>query len=372
VTRWARTTWLERVLTDGSYNRLPGRVITMGPLLETKLHVPRPGRALIARPRLSEALSRGAESGLTLVSAPAGFGETTLLARWLAGAPRDGRSVAWLALDQRDNDPTLFWTYLVAALNTAAPGVGATALSLLRPPRPPIDTVLTTLLNDLDALPDDVVLVLDDYHVIDARLAGRDGVPAGAPRTSTVRWDSRSPHRTSPHWRAAPKGGSPHSWGRRSRCRGGTTSRRSSPASPGTTGTSSTTSSRRSSRASPNPSGRFLLRSSILSRLSGPLCDAVTGQGGGKARLVALERANLFLVPLDDRRLWYRYHLLAGVLQAHLQDEEPDIVPDGPAGPDECPGGRPPSSTTFPRLCASASTRPPRPERHVLSVTAPS
>ena len=90
-----------------------------GPLLETKLHVPRWQRGLVARPRLSERLSRGAESALTLVSAPAGFGKTTLLAEWLAAAPADGRSVAWLSLDQRDNDPALFWTYLVAALKTA-------------------------------------------------------------------------------------------------------------------------------------------------------------------------------------------------------------------------------------------------------------
>ena len=93
-----------------------------GPLLETKLHVPRWRRGLVARPRLSERLSRGAESALTLVSAPAGFGKTTLLAEWLAVAAADGRSVAWLSLDQRDNDPASFWTYLVAALNTGVPG----------------------------------------------------------------------------------------------------------------------------------------------------------------------------------------------------------------------------------------------------------
>ena len=140
-----------------------------GPLLETKLHVPRRRRGLVARPRLSERLSRGAESALTLVSAPAGFGKTTLLAEWLAAAPADGRSAAWLSLDQRDNDPALFWTYLVAALQTAAPGVGAGALSLLQSPQTPIEAVLATLLNDLSAIPNDVVLVLDDYHVIDAR-----------------------------------------------------------------------------------------------------------------------------------------------------------------------------------------------------------
>src|SRR5260370_20759028 len=90
-----------------------------GPLLETKLHIPRWRRGLVARPRLSERLSRGAESALTLVSAPAGFGKTTLLAEWLAAAPADGWSVAWLSLDPRDNDPLLFLTYLVAALTTA-------------------------------------------------------------------------------------------------------------------------------------------------------------------------------------------------------------------------------------------------------------
>src|ERR1700722_3384416 len=108
-----------------------------GPLLETKLHVPRSRRSLVARPRLSERMSRGAESALTLVSAPAGFGKTTLLAERLAAAINDKRAVGWLSLDQRDNDPALFWTYLVAALNTAAPAVGAGALALLQLPHPP-------------------------------------------------------------------------------------------------------------------------------------------------------------------------------------------------------------------------------------------
>jgi LuxR family transcriptional regulator, maltose regulon positive regulatory protein len=135
-----------------------------GPLLETKLHVPRWRRGLVARPRLSERLSRGAESVLTLVSAPAGFGKTTLLAEWLAAAPADERSVAWLSLDQRDNDPAVFWTYLVAALKTGATGVDASALSLLQPPEPPGEAGLITLLNDLDAVSNDVVLVLDDYR----------------------------------------------------------------------------------------------------------------------------------------------------------------------------------------------------------------
>src|SRR5205814_9896076 len=125
-----------------------------GPLLETKLHVPRWRRSLVARPRLSERLSRGAESALTLVSAPAGFGKTTLLAEWLAVAAAGGRSVAWLSLDRRDNDPALFWTYLVAALNAGVPGEGAGAL-LQPPPQPPNEAGLVALLNDLDAISND-------------------------------------------------------------------------------------------------------------------------------------------------------------------------------------------------------------------------
>ena len=140
-----------------------------GPLLQTKLHVPRRRQGLVARPRLIDRLSRGAESALTLVSAPAGFGKTSLVADWLAAAGADGRCVAWLSLDQRDNDPVLFWTYLLAALKTAVPGLGRSALPLLESPQPPMEVFLATLLNDLNAISNDVVLVLDDYHVIDAR-----------------------------------------------------------------------------------------------------------------------------------------------------------------------------------------------------------
>ena len=122
-------------------------------LLDTKLYLPRSPRGLVPRPRLRERLDRGATSTLMLVSAPAGFGKTTLLAEWLAAgpaAPTDERSAAWLSLDQGDNDPVAFWTYLIAALRTVAPGVGASALALLQETQPaPIETVLTTLLNDL-------------------------------------------------------------------------------------------------------------------------------------------------------------------------------------------------------------------------------
>ena len=148
-------------------------------LLETKFYVPRPRRGLVPRPRLSERLDRGTASKLMLVSAPAGFGKTTLLTEWLAAgpaAPADERLAAWLSLDRGDNDPASFWAYVIAALRTVASGVGESALALLRAPQPPpVEAVLTALLNDLAAIAADVVLVLDDYHVIDAP-AVQDGM----------------------------------------------------------------------------------------------------------------------------------------------------------------------------------------------------
>ncbi|MBO0788142.1 MAG: helix-turn-helix transcriptional regulator, partial [Actinobacteria bacterium] len=124
-------------------------------LLETKLYVPRSPRGLVLRPRLSERLDRGTASKLVLVSAPAGFGKTTLLAEWLAepagpAGPAGDRLAAWVSLDRSDNDPAAFWAYVIAAVRTVAPGAGENALALLAAPQPPpIETVLTTLLNEL-------------------------------------------------------------------------------------------------------------------------------------------------------------------------------------------------------------------------------
>src|ERR1700687_3416360 len=120
------------------------------PLLETKLYVPRGHRSRVPRPRLTARLNAGAQSKLTLVSAPAGFGKTTLLAEWLSAAPADERSTAWLSLDQTDNRPASFWTYLITAVQKAEPRIGASAISLLQSPQPPpIEAVLPTLLNEL-------------------------------------------------------------------------------------------------------------------------------------------------------------------------------------------------------------------------------
>src|SRR4051794_13768061 len=140
---------------------------TVSPLLETKLYVPRRRRGLVARPRLIERLNRGAESTLTLVSAPAGFGKTTLLTEWL---DLSNYPVAWVSLDQADNHAIPFWSYVIAALQTVEPHVGASSVALLQSPRPaPIAAILTLLLNELSAASNEVVLVLDDYHVIEAR-----------------------------------------------------------------------------------------------------------------------------------------------------------------------------------------------------------
>ena len=344
-----------------------------GPLLETKLHVPRWRRDLVARPRLSERLSRGAESALTLVSAPAGFGKTTLLTEWLTVAAAGGRSVAWLSLDQRDNDPALFWTYLVAALNTGAPGVGAGALALLQPPQPPNEAGLVTLLNDLDAISNDVVLVLDDYHVIEARdvqdgmafllehlppqihlvIASRTDPPLplarlrGRGELAEIRAaDLRfTPGEAAAYLNdvmglaltaadVAALEGRTEGWIAALQLAALSMQGREDIAAfiDGFAGDDRYIVdflAEEVLQRQPEHVQHFLLQTSILDRLSGPLCDAVTGQDGGKAKLTALERGNLFLVPLDDRRRWYRYHqLFADVLHARLLDEQPDDVPE--------------------------------------------
>ena len=125
--------------------------------------------SLVPRSRLSERLEEGTERKLTLVSAPAGFGKTTLLSVWASDLP-SSRSVAWLSLDAADNDPARFWRYFVTAVDRLQPGSGETALALLGSPQAPrVEAILTTLLNELADLEADAVLVLDDYHLIESR-----------------------------------------------------------------------------------------------------------------------------------------------------------------------------------------------------------
>ncbi len=138
-------------------------------ILATKLYIRPPLPKIVLRPRLIERLNEGLSSGrkLTLVSAPAGFGKTTLVSEWVAVCERP---VAWLSLDEGDNDPACFLAYLVAALQTVAPKIGAGVLRTLQSPQPPsIESILTALLNEITTIPDNFGLVLDDYHVIDSK-----------------------------------------------------------------------------------------------------------------------------------------------------------------------------------------------------------
>ena len=355
----------------------PGESLVPAPLLETKLYVSRSRRGLVPRPRLSERLDRGIASKLMLVSAPAGFGKTTLLTEWLAAgpaAPADERLAAWLSLDRGDNDPASFWTYVIAALRTVASGVGESALALMQAPQPPpIETVLTVLLNDLRATAGDIVLVLDDYHVIDARdvqdgmaflldhlppqlhvvIAGRadPALPLARLRGRGELVEIRAAElRFTPDEAAAYLNemmglqltardvaaleGRTEGWIAALQLAALSMQGRDDIAGfiAGFAGDDRYVVDYLAEEVLQRQSERvqvFLLQTSILGRLSGPLCDAVTGQSGSKAMLEALDRGNLFLVPLDDRRRWYRYHqLFADVLHARLLDEQPGQVPD--------------------------------------------
>jgi LuxR family maltose regulon positive regulatory protein len=345
-----------------------------GPLLETKLYVPRLRPGLVARPRLIARMNRGAESKLTLISAPAGFGKTTLLTKWLPAARVAEKSVAWLSLDPSDNRASTFWTYLVAALQTVAPGVGAHALSLLqRPQPPPIETVLATLLNELTAVPSDVALVLDDYHVVvahdinDGMAFLLEHMPPQIHLVITTRADPALPlarlraRGELVEIRAADLRFTPdeaaaylnevmglglaasdvaaleertEGWIAALQLAALSMQGRDDVAGfiAGFAGDDRYIVDylvEEVLHRQPEHVRSFLLETSILARMTGPLCDAVTGQDGGKVALEALDRGNLFLVPLDDRRRWYRYHhLFADVLRARLLDERPGQVPE--------------------------------------------
>ena len=353
-----------------------GKTLAVSPLLETKLYVPKWRPGLVSRPRLIERLDQGIERKLTLVSAPAGFGKTTVLAEWLAATPASERPAAWVSLDQSDNDPALFWAYFIAALQTVQSGVGESALSLLRSPQPPpIEVLLGTLLNEITTIPHDFALILDDYHVIDAQ-----------PVHSAINFllDHLPPQM---HLIIAARADPPLPLGRL-RGRGELTELRASDlrftpdeasaflndlmgldlsaqdvetleartegwiaglqlAALSMQGREDVPGFIRAFagddrhivdylveevlQRQPERVRSFLLQTSILDRLCGPLCEAVTGEEDGKGLLEALERANLFVVPLDDKRHWYRYHhLFADVLQAHSMEEQPDQVPRRP------------------------------------------
>jgi LuxR family maltose regulon positive regulatory protein len=319
--------------------------------------------SLVPRPRLSERIEEGTERKLTLVSAPAGFGKTTLLSVWTSELS-SGRSVAWLSLDAADNDPARFWRYFVTAVDQLQPGSGETALALLGSPQaPPIEAVLTTLLNELADLDADVVFVLDDYHLIESRAIHEaltfliEHLPARMHLIISTRADAPLPlarlraRGESNELRAADLRFTPEEAATfldqvmglklsaedigelETRTEGwiaglqtAALAMRDRADVPGFI--EAFTGSHRyildylvEEVLDQQPEGvrSFLLETSVLGRMCGPLGDAVTGRPDGQATLERLEHANLFVVALDDERRWYRYHhLFADVLHEHL------------------------------------------------------
>jgi LuxR family maltose regulon positive regulatory protein len=341
------------------------------PILATKLYMPAPRARVVPRPRLIERLDAGLDGRLTLISAAAGFGKTTLISAWVAGC---GLPAAWLSLDEGDSDPARFLAYLIAALQMVAPSVGQGALAALHASQPPpAEAILTGVLNDLAALPDRLMLVLDDYHTVDAPAVDQavafllQNLPPHLHLVIATREDPALPLA-------------------RLRARGQLTELRAADLR-FTAGEAAEFLNRtigldlsaddvtaleartegwiaglqlaalslqgRPDKASfiesftgthhfmmdylleevlqqqPAEIQAFLLGTSLLDRLCGPLCEAVllAPPGSGQALLETLERANLFLVPLDDERRWYRYHrLFADLLRQRLQLSTADVA----------------------------------------------
>ncbi|MGZ4452657.1 MAG: LuxR C-terminal-related transcriptional regulator [Nocardioides sp.] len=338
-------------------------------LLESKHRVPGRRPNAVARPRLDERLNSALCSRLTVLSAPAGFGKTTLLTKWLATFGPGAPTVAWVSLDERDNDAALFWTYVVTAIGRAVQDVGGAALGLLDASPPATEAALAALLNDLGGLKWDLLLVLDDYHLVGAAdvhegmtfllthqppqlhvvLATRTDPPLPLARMrargqlSEVRAaDLRFTVEESAAYLNDGMGfrlsqgdvtsldGRTEGWIAALQLAALSMQGRSDVSAfiAGFAGDDRYVVDYLGEEVlarQPPDVREFLLQTSILERLTGPLCDAVTGRPGGKATLVALERANMFVVPLDDKRQWYRYHhLFADVLRAHLYDEQPE------------------------------------------------
>src|SRR6516165_3633467 len=337
-------------------------------LLATKLHVPRPQPGFVPRRRLVEALGEGLARGRVLVCAPAGSGKTALLGEWARGG---GRPVAWLGLDGGDSDPARFWRYAVAALDRARPGLAG---RVGPPPARSFEGLVTALVNELaaDPGPEEVLLVLDDYHLVDSGPVHEsvafllENLPPGLAVVVSGRADPPLPLA-------------------RLRARGQLAELRAADlrftgeeaaallgeaAGPGLPGPAVAALVARTEGwaaglqlaglslrghadaagfvaafsgshrfvldyladevldGQPGPVRAFLLETSVLERLTGELCDAVTGCVGGHATLEQIERAGLFLVPLDEVRGWWRYHhLFADLLRARLQAEQSARVP---------------------------------------------
>jgi LuxR family maltose regulon positive regulatory protein len=386
--------------------------LAVSPLLRTKLFSPPARPNTVARPRLIARVQSGLMGKLLLLAAPAGFGKTTLLVQGLAAwrvsiatsndlqAPSrtsQAQPVAWVSVDRADNDPLRFWRYVSTALDTIQPGCGATALSLLATPEPPIETVLTALLNDLSVVPLDTALVLDDYHLIDtgpihqAMTFLLDHLP---PQLHVIIATRTDPPLPLTRLRARHDVTELRATDLRFTLGEATSFLRETMALPlvdedivaleartegwiaglqlaalalrdRTDRSGFVQAFRGSNRFVVDYLGdevldqlpahllSFLLQTAILDRMCGSLCDAILGLSADDRRpttssisspvvgdqssavdaysqliLEQLERANLFVVPLDDERHWYRYHpLFAEVLRQRLQSgAEPATV----------------------------------------------
>lgn len=338
-------------------------------LLVTKLHLPAPPARLVARPRLVDQLTAGLARRLTLVCAPAGFGKTSVLAEWSQQrAPR----VGWVSLDPGDNDPVRFWRYVVAALDLGRPGLAARVAPLLGVPgQASFDGLVTTVVNEVAAEPDELLLVLDDYHVIETQpvhqsvsflvehappglhvaLASRADPPLPLARlrargelTEVRATDLRFTAEEAAALLGQAVGSHLHDAAvatLATRTKGwavglqlAALSLRDQADVAGFVETFSGSNryvldylTEEVLERQPEPVRGFLLETSVLERLSGPLCDAVTNRTDSQVMLETIERANLFLVPLDEVRGWWRLHaLFADLLRARLRRQRPERV----------------------------------------------
>lgn len=340
-------------------------------LLTTKLFLPRPPPGFVPRPRLVQSLDEGLAREVVLVCAPAGFGKTALLSDW----SRQGqRPVAWLSLDAADNDPVRFWRHAAAALDRVTPGIAERVYPLLARPSPTsFDGFVAALINELVDNADPAVLVLDDYHLIEAEavhasmlfliehlprelrliLASRADPPLPLARlrgrgklaelrTEVLRF-------TAAEAAALLRAAAGHDladdavvalaartegWAAGLQLaalslRGQSDAKRIVATFSGSHRYVLDYLTTEVLERQPEPVRSFVLETSVLDRLCGELCDAVTGRADGQSMLEIIERANLFLIPLDEVRGWWRYHhLFADLLRTRLQMQQPHRVPE--------------------------------------------
>jgi LuxR family transcriptional regulator, maltose regulon positive regulatory protein len=337
-------------------------------LLATKFTLPRSREVLLARSRLTQLLDEGVARPVTLVCTPAGFGKSTLLGEW---ANQASQSVAWLSLDPADSGPVRFWRYVIRAVDRVSVGLGERVGPSLVAPLLSSQAVVTTLINELQSLDNEIVLVLDDYHVIEsspvheamsfllthlpaqlrvviasrsdpplplARLRARDEL--SELRAAEIRFTTEETtaflHEVwgldlAPETVAALERRT-EGWAAGLQLAALSLRERPDPAAfvDSFSGEHHFVLDYLSEEVldrQPERVRSFLVETSILDRLTGPLCDALTGRSDGQVVLEELDRANLFLIPLDDLRHWYRFHhLFRDLLQSRLLREREDRV----------------------------------------------